>query len=29
VAVTDQAPVAGVDTREDLEAARRLFAAGR
>jgi 3-deoxy-manno-octulosonate cytidylyltransferase (CMP-KDO synthetase) len=29
VAVTDQAPEAGVDTPEDLEAVRRLFAAGR
>jgi 3-deoxy-manno-octulosonate cytidylyltransferase (CMP-KDO synthetase) len=29
VAVTDQAPEAGVDTPQDLEAVRRLFAAGR
>jgi 3-deoxy-manno-octulosonate cytidylyltransferase (CMP-KDO synthetase) len=28
VAVTDQAPEAGVDTPQDLEAVRRLFAAG-
>jgi 3-deoxy-manno-octulosonate cytidylyltransferase (CMP-KDO synthetase) len=29
VTVTDQAPEAGVDTAQDLEAVRRLFAAGR
>jgi 3-deoxy-manno-octulosonate cytidylyltransferase (CMP-KDO synthetase) len=29
VAITDQAPEAGVDTAEDLEAVRRLFSASR
>jgi CMP-2-keto-3-deoxyoctulosonic acid synthetase len=29
VTVTDKSPEPGVDTPEDLEAVRRLFAAGR